>query len=167
MKQIYGSSMNRLLALLGVPAAMIGTFVFGLRTVGTGGGSLLGDAELSAGVGIILVLILSLQGWVFARGLVSRLSSDGERFEARTFRMIGPSGRVTFTRSDIKGVFEKAIKADANSRYQVGWITVQLPRRTLELDVQRAWLIDLDGLAAMDPAFIARLKQAYPGFGSR
>ena len=114
--------------------------------------------QFSVGLAIVLLAGILLQGRLFWRDQIARLSSDGRSFEAAMSVWVGNGRTVSFAPHETSDWVARP-KSGAKELSSVAFKT---KGQAMELSFLNPKLVDLQGISAMQPIFFAAVKRDYP-----
>jgi len=114
--------------------------------------------QFSAGLGMVLLVLVLLQGRLFWRYQVASVSSDGATFEAVTSVWVGEGRRVRFAPHETAGWVARA----KSGGKELSSIAFKAKGQPLELSFLNPRQVDVPALSGMQPIFFAQLKRDYP-----
>ena len=118
--------------------------------------------QFSAGLGIVLLVLVMLQGRLFWRDQVASVSSDGAVFEAVTSVWVGEGRRVRFAPHETSAWVARA----RSGSKELSTIAFKANGQPLELSFLNPQLVDVPALSRMQPIFFAQMKRDYPDLKS-
>ncbi len=118
--------------------------------------------QFSAGLAVLLLIGILLQGRLFWRDQIDRLSSDGSRFEAVTSVWVGSGRTVSFLPHETS---DWVARAKSGSK-DLSSVAFRANGQALELSFLNPKLVDVQAISAMQPVFFAGVKRDYPDLKS-
>lgn len=118
--------------------------------------------QFSIGLAVLLLIGILLQGRLFWRDQLDRLSGDGSSFEAVTSVWVGNGRTVSFAPHETS---DWVARPRSGSR-DLSSVAFKAKGQALELSFLNPKLVDLQGISAMQPIFFAALKRDYPDLKS-
>lgn len=123
---------------------------------------LLFATQFAGGLLVLLLIGVLLQGRVFWRDQIARLSGDGRTFDALTSVWVGNGRSVSFAPHETS---DWVARPKSGSK-ELSSVSFKAKGQALELSFLNPKLVDLQGLAAMQPIFFAGLRRDYPDLKS-
>lgn len=114
--------------------------------------------QFAAGLAVALLIGILLQGRLFWRDQINRLSSDGRSFEAVTSVWVGNGRSVSFAPHETSDW----VARPKSGGKELSSVAFKAKGRALELSFLNPKLVDLQGISAMQPIFFAAVKRDYP-----
>ena len=113
----------------------------------------------SIGLFVVLFVAIFLQGWMYWRDSVARLSLDGDHIEAVTMRWVGPGRRLRFEAHEVTD-WHAVTKAGQAGK--LASIDFKVRGEKLSLSMNDPRVLDLEALSTLAPEFFASLRREYP-----
>ena len=114
--------------------------------------------QFSVGLAVVLLIGILLQGRLFWRDQIDRLSGDGQSFEAVTSVWVGSGRTVSFASHETSDW----VARPKGGGKELSSVAFKTRGQALELSFLNPKLVDVQGISAMQPIFFAAVKRDYP-----
>lgn len=114
--------------------------------------------QFSVGLAVVLLIGILLQGRLFWRDQIDRVTGDGQSFEAVTSVWVGNGRTVRFASHETSDW----VARPKSGGKELSSVAFKAKGQALELSFLNPKLVDLPGISAMQPIFFAGVKRDYP-----